>query len=272
MNVRSMTNAQLRNHIQKYKSEDYYLTAPHYKELARRLKGGWNTARRMRVPAYRKRVYNAFRSRGGAAGRLRNSNYGRHKFVPGLSRATGKPEYKFKDSATSSGTGGGTWSAATPNQSFFDLIAVGTGASNRIGRKIRCKSARMTVTLENGAATSKSAGIIIIKDMQCNGSPLSRSEVFTNNGTVLLAPLNLSNTPRFKVLYRKHFSLAADGQPGATRHEVINLNMNELITWSTADTTGAAANLRDNNIQAFIYGEDIDVSHTNTVRVRFTDE
>lgn len=122
-------------------------------------------------------------------------------YGPGVPR--GVVEKKYIDSNIS-----GTLTS-TYNSYLLNGIAAGTGANQRIGRKIVMTSLffrwRIGVDLNSGTNYLNSvpgdARLVIVYDSQANGTAPTWTDVFTNASPVAL--MNMANRDRFKVLFDK---------------------------------------------------------------------
>lgn len=113
--------------------------------------------------------------------------------------------------AKAAGTGGNT--SGTQNQ-ILNACQLGTDATQRIGRKIVMRSILMRYiqTLQDNAgatdpiagATAGSIRVMIVLDMQANGTALTVADVLVGaGGTANVAGNNLNNRERFRVLFDK---------------------------------------------------------------------
>lgn len=124
--------------------------------------------------------------------------------------------------AKAANTGG---DAGAGNIELLNGVTLGTGATNRIGRRIKMKSIllRWIFTLQASSDGLVGNGmvpgfirILIVMDMQANGATPAVSDILVNAGNVaLVSPLNLDNRERFRVIYDK-FRLIDPQGPGNT--------------------------------------------------------
>lgn len=97
----------------------------------------------------------------------------------------------------------------TGTVTLLNGIATGTDFTNRIGRKVNIKSLYIKGWLANTGTTTVNTmcRLVVVYDSQSNGAAPAITDVFkAANGT---SHLNLDNRDRFKVLYDKHYALAA---------------------------------------------------------------
>lgn len=148
---------------------------------------------------YRKggRRRRSFRSkRKGFAYKKRNA--GRLSCLKGM-----KPEKKFKDLDT---TLSPTTSGATL---YLPTLAVGTGQSQRIGRKVMITDILLKGTVRFAATSSSIAAfnrvrVMVVQDMQPNGAVFAVTDVLDTAD--LLSYRNIPSAGRFKILYDHMFN------------------------------------------------------------------
>lgn len=137
--------------------------------------------------------------------------------VPGMTRASGYfgryrgagAELKFLDTSgqfllTSTGT------IAFPS---FNLIDVGTGPSERIGRKVTLKSIALRLTYKLGGGNPwDHVRCILYNDTQCNGAAAAVTDILQTADVD--SYLNLANSDRFRVL--RDFNCSLNSQSSTT--------------------------------------------------------
>ena len=131
-------------------------------------------------------------------------------------------ENKFVDntySATIVQTNAGAEADPTAPISCLDATAIGTGESNRDGRKVRILSAEVRGSVTMATLTTvivpTKVRIIMVLDTQTNATQLNSEDVFLPATNVEDALRNLEYISRFKVYYDKVFTLKA-GSGGNT--------------------------------------------------------
>lgn len=167
-------------------------------------------------------------------------------------------ELKFFDSGS-----GGSYTALLVSERVTSLdnvisVPVGDTASNRIGKNIWIKSLHI-----KGTCTSLDPGesghlfIVVVLDMQCNGSGASQASVFESETNLALAMNNLDNSGRFKILRRLVYKLEpstynSNAPEFANCEALINtyINMQDLnITYTGVN--GTIGERTSNNIAIF---------------------
>lgn len=141
----------------------------------------------------------------------------RKMFRPGFSRTGGNykfasrgvgPEMKFFD------WGGGPLIPSDAGTVYpsMNLVAQGTGASQRIGRKITVKRWEITVNVvgSTDAGIDNVFRMIAFVDKQCNGTEALVSDILNVNVgfPAFLAKYNLANSERFAIIADKYLKLA----------------------------------------------------------------
>jgi len=231
--------------------------------------------------------------------------------VPGYTRTGGfyryganpvGPEIKFKDTAY--GIAGTltisrtlalcVWEGGTASD--LTLIPQGAGESNRIGRKVTCKSINMKghVAL-NDVAGAPSQGVVymwLVIDHQTNGALPVITDIwktpigggFTDNVSAVLR--NMQNMQRFTVMkpivlsipsgaYRLQDAAAGNAIPGGGYVPFDQTwHLNDLVM-DYAGATGGLAEIKSNNIY-LAFGADNNTSYDGTIatiqaRLYYTD-
>lgn len=144
------------------------------------------------------------------------SRMGRRKtFRKGYSRTgglyklsgRGGAELKFYDASGANVNPGAEGGCANS----LNLIPQGTGAAERIGRKVTVKSLSITVTIlgSTDAGVDNLYRFIFFVDRQCNGEPATVPQVLqgTPANPAFLAHPNVANSQRFAILADKYFRI-----------------------------------------------------------------
>lgn len=206
--------------------------------------------------------------------------------IPGYTSTTGyygryRPgsgEKKFFDTTVTANT---TTPGAVMAPSI-NLVAGGTGESQRIGRKMTIKSIhfRGHAILAAGTvatAAAESCRMLLVLDKQNNGAGYAAADLL--NATVTdRSFLNLSNSQRFVILKDWYFSMSAVNTNGATPVNFTQLmkilkynkKCNIPIEFATAGAT--LADVRSNNLSVFLIGTDTSISILMQSRIRYTDD
>lgn len=194
-------------------------------------------------------------------------------------RAAPTGELKFLDTSNSftfDTTG------EVPANGQLNLIPKGTGASERIGRKVHIKSIHMRSTIQPNAVTWSGGAMIrflIVQDKQCNGAAATWSGV---NGVLaadtISAFRNLDNIDRFVIL--KDWFLPITACAGVTTsfntpimefefHKKCNIP----IEFDAVADTGAITTIRSNNLFMLARSttDDDILQHSGVTRIRYID-
>lgn len=127
----------------------------------------------------------------------------------------------------------------------LNIIDIGTGASNRIGRFIKITRLNIKGFFKiNSSATNTQIRCIILIDKQVNQSTFSSSDLLndTSANDILVSSLNLDNNKRFKILYDRLFWMSQEKPVAKIRYNK-NLNLKiayDASTSSVADQTQKA--------------------------------
>lgn len=220
-----------------------------------------------------------------ARGQKRRGRYTR-KFVPGISRtggyygrySGGAGEKKFFDTSVNDAV-----VAANMTITNLTVIAEGNGESGRIGRKILLKNIHVKGSLKMaaataGASTSDQVTCMLVQDTQTNGEQFGVTDLLDTDEFKSFR--NLSNSTRFKVLYKKIFSLKSSGAApsGAAlifgedlRQLNVNKTVNIPIEYDNTASDGTIATVKTNNVYWVVQSSDGICGITANVRLRYTD-
>jgi len=174
-----------------------------------------------------------------------------------------QPEKKSIDVNTTFTTGAnGVWSAGQ----LLNGCAAGTGATNRVGRKITMKSHQMRSFSTNNSANGGNVRILIVYDKQSNGAAPVITDVL--GADLVTAPMNLSNADRFVVIH----DVITQGPTdlAATWHEK---HYKKIGLETLFGNTGATiADINSGSVYGFVAGAGaVAVTTTLWSRVRFAD-
>lgn len=222
--------------------------------------------RRTRTSAYSRRFY------GRRTGRTR-----RIGFFRGAPRAQNK-ELKFLDTILNT-------SPVTPALIIRRpaILVQGVEQTERIGRvaylrQLHWKGSVILEPTTTAAAMSEVYSLFVIHDMQTNGVKFLETDLFTVSG---IEPLiwsfnNLDNQQRFKILWKRTFTLNAGAVTGTSSGEVAaafdcNLKMNIKMEFSGA--TGGTTEIKSSNIYCCYFQQSgsTNSSLVSRSRLRFTD-
>jgi len=189
---------------------------------------------------------------------------GANAYVP-RSLYAAPPELKYFDINLSTGTGT-SWQILS-NQSLCSIVQ-GTGASQRIGRKIRVKGVVFRGTSTLGVSTNNAWNpytIDFIWDKQCNGASPVIGSIYVNGAAQNLP--NPENDERFvwQKRYRKN-------DPNSNFQLIdTSFKCNKLITYD--GSTGSLTDLTSTNLLVtYVCPFDADPTLVAVMRILFIDE
>ncbi len=161
-------------------------------------------------------------------------------------------------------------------------MAIGTGESNRIGRKIQLKGIYMrgSIQLNNQTVPGSTADrvrVILYWDKQTNKAAAAVTDLLKTANVDSFR--NLNNSGRFMFLHDKTYALSSQsGGPLSTTttnygEKRVNLTVskNVSITIEFVADTPSVADLASNNIGVMCISQDGLVTIGYTARIRYTD-
>lgn len=167
--------------------------------------------------------------------------------------------------------------STTSNLSLLNGVVPGTGASQRIGRKIQMKSYELKLYANVDTATTiTSVRFMLVLDRQANAAAPVFADVYDQATTTTLR--NISNKARFKVLYDSGL-VSLTGNTAAP-------NDNSLVTFThyrkcnipvqyNAGTAGTIADIQTNSLYLMAIGSTVsgtaDANLSGWIRVRYSD-
>jgi|LakMenEpi03Aug12_release.lakeMendotaPanAssembly.Ray.scaffolds.fasta_scaffold482477_1 hypothetical protein len=189
---------------------------------------------------------------------------GANAYVP-RSLYAAPPELKYFDINLSTGTGT-SWQILS-NQSLCSIVQ-GTGASQRIGRKIRVKGVVFRGTSTLGVSTNNAWNpytIDFIWDKQCNGASPVIGSIYVNGAAQNLP--NPENDERF--VWQKRY---AKNDPNSNFQLIdTSFKCNKLITYD--GSTGSLTDLTSTNLLVtYVCPFDADPTLVAVMRILFIDE
>ncbi len=185
--------------------------------------------------------------------------------VPGLtrrvgfyqSRARASEELKFKDVDIALLADITAETSILASSGLLNLIAQGTGESQRIGRKCTIKSISLkgNYRLQPAESAPEFASsmfyLYILLDTQCNGTLATWGNVF-NSTNAAKGHFNLKNQGRFKLLCKKVIELASSASGAldtyGNRERNLEIYKRVNIPIEFSGVTGALTEVRSNNI------------------------
>lgn len=189
-------------------------------------------------------------------------------------------ELKFKDTVVAAGGSVSTAGEIVPATGTLNVIAQGTGESERIGRKVEVKyiGVRYTLHLDDTTVanqTKDTVRVILYQDKQANGATAGVLDILDTASYQSFN--NLSNKGRFRVLADRVHSLQATagaGTTGLTYGEAIqngsmHIKCNTPIEFNS--TTGAITEIVSNNLGFLVISSDGHTEFDATVRLRYSD-
>jgi len=233
-----------------------------------------------------KNVYSPWTTRG--PGSYWNATRGRGKYTKKRTRAPRaglrmiktmqpKQELKFNDAVFRDTVNFGSDISGGVLRSSVNLIANGTGAKQRIGRKIVIRSihVRGVYTAGGSGFSNNTIRLILGVDKQTNGVITQREEFLDNDvdGEGINMFKRLSNVNRFDTLFdRRHDvnALAGTNAGGIPRNMKFEMHKKCYVPIEFDGTSGLVGEIASNNIFLdFITDQSVFVD--TRVRIRFTD-
>lgn len=159
-------------------------------------------------------------------------------------------------------------------------LAPGNSASDRIGMKVTIKTIEFKYNIRSGVNQTASVWnrVLIVIDRQANGTaPLSVNEILMAQSHV--APRNLANRKRFKIIYDK--TLTTD--PQITNQGGVLQRFQKgyikfrrpLVTEYNTGIAGNVADISTNSMYLIYFGEQAAGAQNSTLtgfwRIRYTD-
>ncbi len=164
----------------------------------------------------------------------------------------------------------------------INLIAQGTGESQRVGRKITITQInwRFDILLSPStaaAATSETVRVIMFQDKQANGAGIGTTDLLETDNYQSFN--NLANRKRFRTLFDRYYDMnaLAGGGDGTTEDygEMIltdSLYKKVNIPLEFDSTAGVITELTSNNIGVLLMSKAGAITAFNSkIRLRFTD-
>jgi len=175
----------------------------------------------------------------------------------------------------------------TWDKSSINLVPQGNKTNDRVGRKLTIKkiNVRWTLTKPSETNPGNTGGvctIMLLQDTQANGQNPNDVDVF-QEAQQFQSFLNIANTQRFKVLYRKTFDLnnvgganvMADGtHTWGSSLKTGQFNVNNLsipIEFDASADDGSVDTIRSNNITLWACSRNSVVELQWWSRIRYTD-
>jgi len=186
-------------------------------------------------------------------------------------RGPGGVEFKAVDVTT-----GVTACDTTSAVVLLNGIARGDDINQRNGRQVTMRSIELRgynyVTTATG--TDQIHRVCLVLDKQPNGAALTAAQVFSSVSH--LAPRNLENRARFKILMDKRMTLNSDvvGEPGARRVWKIYRRLNIPVTFNNGNA-GTVADIITGSVYLVMIGSNAAGvtagSFQGISRIRYTD-
>ncbi len=225
-------------------------------------------------------------SRATAQRRGRARARGRRSFRKGYDRTGGfygryagpRAEHKFFDTSV----GAAVTTAMLRNN--LCVVIQGNGESNRIGRKMTVRKihVRGAVVINSGVDMTQSSDQVdcmIVQDMQTNGAIFAATDLIDTDAFTSFR--NLANSKRFKVLWKKSYSLSCPAAAGTTAPAVVtgeqtriikcNVTCNVPIEYDNSFADGRITTVRSNNLYWCTQSSNGQCTTTLNARIRFSD-
>ncbi len=186
-------------------------------------------------------------------------------------------ELKFFDTTI----GGGI--AAT--MAIFNLTKVpqGNGESERIGRKFIIEKISINYHISLPAktvasSTSDTMRVMLILDKQTNGAKFVATDLIDTDS--IFSFNNLSNSNRFRILYKKNVDLAAGGAADndvnfvfseASKYLMFTILVEIPIEYDNSFDTGAITTIKSNNVYWVTQSRSGQGIGLGTARIRYVD-
>jgi hypothetical protein len=194
----------------------------------------------------------------------------------GVGSQRGRDELKTID------TGTVTYAANDPTNGNFTLlngVATGTDYTNRIGRKVIMKSLLIRGQFYNLSTGSDSNGDLLRLMVICDEQPNGAAPIITDilQTADHLAPLNLNNRGRFKVLYDKMLNMPAwttsagalvNGSPRIAYAKIFKKMTVPVIFNGTGSTVGS---IQTNSVYIVTLATNNQTAFSFNSRIRFMD-
>lgn len=191
----------------------------------------------------------------------------------------GSGELKLIDSGAAAITAVGTGAGASIV--LLNGCTLGSDISNRIGRKIVMKSLLGRLSIYPVSTTNSPIGdvlrVIVFLDHQCNATgPTATTDLLQTAN--YQSPLNLANRDRFKVLFDKFYTVAANsytagalttGDPRPI-HKKLWKKMTEGTIFNSGNA-GTVADITSNSLHMLAISANGQVRLEYNYRVRFID-
>ncbi len=236
-----------------------------------------------------KKAYGLYKRYGGR-GAPRGGRMPRRTFKKGYNRTSGyygrynkkgrkfrHPELKFHDLALTDAVIAANGSILSAS---VNVIAQGTGESQRIGRKCNIESISWRFAIDISAGASPTASddivrVILYLDKQCNGSQPGVTEILNLDDVQSFR--NLENKNRFRFLMDRTYAMNANagGGDGTTVDSFaktitgkFHKRINIPIEYNS--TVGSLTEIRSNNIGVMLLSRSGVCGFDSQMRVRFS--
>lgn len=221
--------------------------------------------KKMRTNKYKKDSTKVTKSRKTLAMRTGGYNVAR------LAAPSNRPELKYKDTAV-----GVTDLIVAGSISLLNGIQTGTGASERVGKKIQLKSINLKLSVFDETANVGPRGVIFrflcVYDAQSNGQAFALTDLFeaiSESGPIpSIAMYNVSNAERFKVLIDYKASIVnttSNAFKPLSFYKKINLPV------SYGANTSQIGSIQSGSLFALILADSQRGRYLANYRVRYTD-
>jgi len=153
-------------------------------------------------------------------------------------------------------------------------IARGDEINERVGREVTLRSIQFNFTphVTVATGTDQQQRVLLVYDRQTNATALTAAQVLLTADTV--APRNLENRKRFKILFDRTFALNASGEPGSAVTRRFYRKLRHPVSFNAGDA-GTVADIVTGSLYLVVVGSNAPGVTAGSVifatRIRYTD-
>jgi len=153
-------------------------------------------------------------------------------------------------------------------------IARGDEINERVGREVTLRSIQFNFTphVTVGTGVDQQQRVLLVYDRQTNATALTAAQVLLTVDTV--APRNLENRKRFKILFDRTYALNASGEPGAQVTRRFYRKLRHPVSFNAGDA-GTVADIVTGSLYIIVIGTNVPGVGAGAVfyaaRIRYTD-
>ncbi len=215
------------------------------------------------------RKRNGYRKRPGymACGKMVMSDARKALSIARATKALLNVEYKFLDTIVTAGSVG-----TSPVINQLTNIVQGDGGSSRDGNQVKVVGIYLNYLCTiNASATNTQIRVLLVHDSQTNGAIYTSGDLLSDITAVdsIVAPLNLDNKYRFKVLYDRVHHLSDNGNQSISFKKFFKTNSRIRFDGTAGDITDLTSSSYS---IMFVSNEATNVAAvTRNLRLRFID-